>query len=96
MLSQVNFASQFRKSIPLTAMRTRVFQSGNSQAVQIPRELQFERLDIEYEIERQGNTLVIRPAGVPLTNVMECFAAFSDDFMAEGRPDQGTQDRPAL
>jgi len=35
-------------------MRTRVFQSGNSQAVWIPKEIQFDRLDVEYEIERQG------------------------------------------
>ncbi|MEN8447701.1 MAG: type II toxin-antitoxin system VapB family antitoxin [Cyanobacteria bacterium J06555_13] len=69
-------------------MRTRVFQSGNSQAVRIPKELQFEQLDIEYEIEREGDRLVISPVGKPLTNLMDVFAAFSDDFMAEGRPEQ--------
>ncbi len=42
-------------------MRTRVFQSGNSQAVRIPKEIQFERLDVEYEIERQGEVIIIRP-----------------------------------
>lgn len=77
-------------------MRTRVFQSGNSQAVRIPKELQFDRLDIEYEIERQGDGLIVRPIGPPLTNILERFAAFSDDFMAEGRPEQETQDREAL
>ncbi len=39
-------------------MRTRVFQSGNSQAVRIPKEIQFERLDVEYEIERQGDVVI--------------------------------------
>jgi antitoxin VapB len=77
-------------------MRTRVFQSGNSQAVRIPKELQFERLDIEYEIERQGDSLIIRPLGEPLTQVLDLFAAFSTDFMAAGRPEQGTQEREAL
>lgn len=77
-------------------MHTRVFQSGNSQAVRIPKELQFDRLDIDYEIERQGNTLVIRPVGPPLVDVLDLFAAFSEDFMATGRPDQGTQEREAL
>jgi antitoxin VapB len=77
-------------------MRTRVFQSGNSQAVRIPKELQFEQLDIEYEIERQGDRLIITPVGKPLTDVLALFAAFSDDFMAEGRPEQGTQDRELL
>ncbi len=74
-------------------MRTRVFQSGNSQAVRIPKELQFEQLDAEYEIERQGDRLIISPVGAPLTAVLDLFAAFSDDFMAEGRPEQGTQKR---
>ena len=77
-------------------MRTRVFQSGNSQAVRIPKELQFEQLDIEYEIERQGDRLIITPVGTPLTDAMTLFSAFSDDFMAEGRPEQGTQVREAL
>ncbi|NJM99555.1 MAG: AbrB/MazE/SpoVT family DNA-binding domain-containing protein [Phormidesmis sp. RL_2_1] len=77
-------------------MRTRVFQSGNSQAVRIPKELQFEQLDVEYEIERQGDRLIISPVGAALTDVLDLFAAFSDDFMAEGRPDQGTQEREAF
>lgn len=77
-------------------MKTRVFQSGNSQAVRIPRELQFDRLDIEYEIERQGDSLIIHPVNAPLTDVLQCFAAFSADFMAEGRPEQGVQERESL
>ncbi|MBD1874869.1 AbrB/MazE/SpoVT family DNA-binding domain-containing protein [Nodosilinea sp. FACHB-131] len=77
-------------------MRTRVFQSGNSQAVRIPKELQFEQLDVEYDIERQGDTLIIRPVRAPLINVLERFAAFSEDFMAEGRPAQSDQDRDTL
>ncbi|MEL6354069.1 MAG: type II toxin-antitoxin system VapB family antitoxin [Cyanobacteria bacterium J06627_28] len=85
-------------------MRTRVFQSGNSQAVRIPKELQFEQLDIEYEIEREGvgvaspseNRIIITPVRLPLTNALELFAAFSDDFMSDGRPEQGTQERELL
>ena len=77
-------------------MRTRVFQSGNSQAVRIPKELQFEQLDVEYEIERQGDRLIISPVGAPLTDVLDLFAAFSDDFMTKGRPNQGTQEREAF
>ena len=74
-------------------MRTCVFQSGNSQAVRIPKELQFEQLDVEYEIEREGDRLIITPIGEPLTNAMDLFAAFSDDFMSEGRADQASQAR---
>jgi antitoxin VapB len=74
-------------------MRTRVFQSGNSQAVRIPKELQFEQVDAEYEIERQGDRIIISPVGASLTSVLDLFAAFSDDFMIEGRPEQGIQER---
>lgn len=77
-------------------MRTRVFQNGESQAVQIPPEIQFEQLDVEYEIERQGDVILIRPVRESLAGVLECFAAFSEDFMVEGRPDQGVQDRGSL
>lgn len=77
-------------------MRTKVFQSGNSQAVRIPKELQFERIDLEYEIERQGDALLIRPASASLSNALDLFAAFTDDFMAEGRPEQGSQQRDTL
>lgn len=72
-------------------MRTRIFQSGDSQAVWIPKELQFDRLDIDYDIERQGDRLIINPLSDSLDGALELFAAFSDDFMAEGRPEQGTQ-----
>lgn len=64
--------------------RTRVVQSGNSQAVRIPKALQFEQLDIEYEIERQGDRLIITPGDPPLTNALELFASFSEAFMSEG------------
>ena len=46
---------------------------------------------MEYEIERQGDVMIICPVGAPLTNVLERFAAFSTDFMTADRPDRGTQ-----
>ena len=64
---------------------TRVFKSGNSQAVRIPKELQFERLDLAVEIVRVGAELHIRPMQKVLSGVLNKFAAFSDDFMSQGR-----------
>lgn len=66
-------------------MRTRVFKSGNSLAVRIPKELHFELPADDVEIERVGNTLVVRPVGAPLANVLAKFAAFSPGFMKAGR-----------
>ena len=64
---------------------TKAFKSGNSQAIRIPAELAYERMDMELEIERIGDELRIRPARKSLAGVMEVFARFSPDFMKEGR-----------
>jgi len=67
-------------------MLTRVFKSGNSLAVRIPKELAIVEASQEVEIERVGNTLVVRPvAQQTLAGIGEIFAMFSPDFMAEGR-----------
>lgn len=72
---------------------TRVFATDNAQAVLIPRELQFERLDIEYDIERVGDEIRIRPARRRLTGVATMFASFPEDFMVErGTGDESKQD----
>ena len=70
---------------------TRVFKSGNSQAVRIPKEFQ---LDVdEVEIFRQGDELVIRPKRKNLLEVLDILAGFSDDFMKDGREDLPPQER---
>jgi antitoxin VapB len=75
---------------------TRVFKNGNSQAVRIPAELAYERSDIDVEIERVGDEIRIRPARRSLAGVLDKFAKFSPDFMAEGRGDQDQVERDAL
>ncbi|KVP82620.1 AbrB family transcriptional regulator [Burkholderia ubonensis] len=67
---------------------TRPFKSGNSQAVQIPADLAYERSDIELEIERVGDEIRIRPARRRLAGVPERFAKFGPDFMADCRGEQ--------
>jgi antitoxin VapB len=42
--------------------RTRVFKSGNSQAVRIPAELAYADMDIDLEIKRHGEVITIVPA----------------------------------
>jgi antitoxin VapB len=42
--------------------RTRVFKSGNSQAVRIPAELAYADTDIDLEITRLGEVITIFPA----------------------------------
>lgn len=72
---------------------TRAFKNGNSQAVRIPADLAYERTDVELEIERVGDELRIRPARRSLAGVLSKFAAFSPEFLAEGRGEQEQADR---
>lgn len=67
-------------------MLTRVFKSGNSLAVRIPKELAFPEGTQDVEIEKVGNTLVVKPVERrSLKGIEEVFAMFTPDFMAEGR-----------
>lgn len=67
-------------------MLTHVFKTGNSLAVHIPEDLAIVEAGQEIEIEKVGSTLVLRPLiKRKLTGLAEAFAAFSPDFMAEGR-----------
>jgi antitoxin VapB len=61
----------------------KVFRSGNSQAVRIPKEFQLQGQEVE--IRRRGNALILRPARRTWTALITSLARFTDDFMAEGR-----------
>jgi antitoxin VapB len=75
---------------------TKAFKNGNSQAVRIPAELAYARLDVDLEIERIGDEIRIRPKRRKLDQLMNKFAQFSPDFMAEGRPEEEDAEREAL
>lgn len=67
-------------------MLTRIFKSGNSLAVRIPKEMTFPEAIQEVSIERMGDGLLIRPVSHrSLAGLMDKFAAFPPDFMSEGR-----------
>ncbi len=75
-------------------MLSRVFKSGNSLAVRIPKELGFVDAAQEVEVERVGNTLVLRRIEEKtLSDIGEIFAMFSPSFMADGREFHETQER---
>ena len=72
----------------------KVFRSGNSQAVRIPREFQFDTDEVE--IERRGDEIVLRPPIRNLRGAFDALAAMPDDFFAEGRQDLPPQSREGL
>lgn len=73
---------------------TRVFKSGNSQAVRLPKEFQFD-VD-EVEILRRGEEIVLRKKAASLAEAFELLASLPDDFMAEGRHNPPPREREGL
>jgi antitoxin VapB len=76
-------------------MRTaKIFQSGNSQAVRIPKEFKLEGDKVE--IQKRRNALVLSPTKKSWATLIESLEKFTDDFMKEGRKPHPVQkrDRP--
>ena len=75
-------------------MRTaKVFRSGNSQAVRIPVEFQFDTDEVE--IFRRDDELVLRKKAKSLAQAFHLLTSLPDDFLAE-RIDELPQERAGL
>jgi antitoxin VapB len=72
----------------------RVFRSGNSQAVRLPK--QFRLKSGEVEIFRRGDEIVLREKGKGLARAFEILASLPDDFLSEGRQDTQPQKREGI
>ncbi|MBY3107993.1 antitoxin [Rhizobium laguerreae] len=76
----------------------RLFQSGNSQAVRLPKEFRFD-VD-QVEVTREGDAVILRPRADRGVRWASLHAALerglSDDFMEEGRDQPKGQERPGL
>ena len=73
---------------------TRVFKSGNSQAVRLPREFQFDGDEVENQ--SRGDEIILRKKPASLAAAFELLAGLPDDFMAEGRHNPPPQVRDEL
>jgi len=73
----------------MTTMR--VFQSGNSQAVRIPKEYQLNVSEVE--IFCRGDERVLREKQNDLSDVLDIFSSLPDDFMEEDRNNPPPQER---
>jgi antitoxin VapB len=69
----------------------KVFRSGNSQAVRIPKEFQLK--GDEVEIRKSGTALVLRPKRTSWAALEQSLEKFSDDFMRRGRKQPPVQKR---
>jgi antitoxin VapB len=69
----------------------RVFRSGNSQAVRLPKEFMLKAREVE--IFRRGDEIVLREKGKGLARAFEILANLPGDFFPEGQRDTPPQKR---
>ena len=69
----------------------KIFKSGNSQAVRLPKEFRFSSDTVE--IYRRNGDIVIHEIPKNLVKAFELFSKFPDDFYAEEREDTLPQHR---
>lgn len=65
--------------------KTRVFKSGNSQAVRIPAELAYADTGMELEIRRHGDVITVFPAKNSLKNVVSALRRMAKPARVERR-----------
>jgi antitoxin VapB len=70
---------------------TKVFKSGNSQAVRIPQEYQV--TEEELMINKIGNTIVLFPKNDPWELFKKSLTEFGDDYFKDGRNQPKIQKR---
>jgi antitoxin VapB len=72
----------------------RVFRSGNSQAVRLPKEFRFKSKEVE--IFRRGNEVVLREKEKNLVRAFELLISLPDDFDLPGRGNERPEKRKEL
>jgi antitoxin VapB len=75
-------------------LSSKVFISGNSQAIRLPKEYQVE--DKELYIKKIGSTIILFSKIKPWEAFERSLSEFSDDFMADGRNQPEMQERDGL
>jgi antitoxin VapB len=72
----------------------RVFRSGNSQAVRLPKQFRFKSKEVE--IFRRGDEVVLREKDKNLVRAFELLTSLPDDFDLPGRDDERPEKRKRL
>ena len=72
----------------------RVFRSGNSQAVRLPKQFRFKSKEVE--IFRRGNEVVLRERAGTMTRAFDLLAGLPDDFKIPDREKDRPQKRKGL
>jgi antitoxin VapB len=74
----------------------KVFMSGNSQAIRLPKTMCLEADEVE--VTRYGDTLIVRPLRpqATLAAAFDALARVGNDFLPEGRQQGEAQEREAF
>jgi antitoxin VapB len=72
----------------------RVFRSGNSQAVRLPKEFRFKSKDVE--IFRRGDEVVLREKPANMARAYELILSLPDDLEIHDRDNDLPQEREGL
>ena len=75
-------------------LTSKVFTSGNSQAIRLPKEYQVD--DKELFIQKIGSTIILFPKKNPWNSFEKSLSEFTDDFRASGRGQPEMQKRDNL
>ena len=70
---------------------TKVFTSGNSQAVRIPKEFHIDFSELV--IKKIGSSIILTLKDSKWENLKRSLSEFSDDFMSDGRNQPAMQER---
>jgi antitoxin VapB len=80
------------RGVPLATAK--VFRSGNSQAVRLPKEFRFKAKEVE--VFRRGDEVVLREKLANLARAFDLLASLPDDFDLPGREKKMPQKRKGL
>lgn len=69
----------------------KIFTNGNSQAVRLPKEFQFDVSEVN--IYRRGDEVVLIKKQQDLSKAFKLLTELSDDFMEDGRQQPELQER---
>ena len=72
----------------------KVFWSGRSQAIRLPKEYRFD--DEEVRIRRHGSAVILEPIATDWSWLDAIAGTMSDDFLANGREQPAMPERPEL
>ena len=72
----------------------KVFMTGRSQAIRLPKEFRFEGTEVE--IFRRGDEVILREKPITVDQLFKVLAQMPDDFYTEERVDEPPQEREAF